>query len=134
MSRILIGILYLVSVSFLITLFFYYLLRSTGPWGSFWTFFIIILLAVFATEVWIGPVGPFFHDRIYWIPPLAVGVLIALLLAASTPGSKKRNKLKLQDREIAEKERTKIAMGTFFWFLLMVLLVFIVVGFYNNFS
>ena len=134
MSEVLVGILYLVAVSFLITLFFYFLLRVRGPWGSFWAFFVIVLLAVFAADIWVGPVGPFFYNRVYWVPPLAVGLLIALLLAATTPNPKTRSELKIKSREQTEKEKTRFALGTFFWFLFLILLVFIVIGFYNNFS
>ena len=126
MNELLGGIIYLVLIAFLISLFFNFLLRVRGPWGSFWAFFTIILLAVFTADIWVTPVGPYFGNT-YWVPPLAVGLLIALLLAATTPGPKTRSELEAQKKRERE-EPAVIAFGTFFWFLLVFLLVLIIVG------
>lgn len=128
MNVIVLGILYLVSVAFLISLFFRFLLKTKGPWGNFWAFFIIILLAVFAADAWIGPVGPYIYDEIYWVPPLAVGLLVALLLAATAPSPKAREKLKLHKEDLAEDQDTAVVFGTFFWFLLVAMVFLIVLG------
>jgi hypothetical protein len=125
MENIFWGILYLVLISFLITLFFSFLLRVRGPWGSFWAFFIIILLAVFAADIWVTPVGPYYGD-IHWVPPLAAGLLIALLLAATTPSPKTRSELKAKKK--AGEEPSAVALGTFFWFLVVFLLIIIIAG------
>lgn len=132
MNGLLLGILYLVSIAFIITLFFTLLLRRSGPWGSFWSFFIIILLAVFAADFWVGPVGPYFYEGIYWVPPLAVGLLIALFLAATTPGPKTRSELEVEKKEIAEEQKAGVALGTFFWVLFVFMLVLVVIGLFNN--
>ncbi len=120
------GILYLVVISFLITLFFRFLLRVGGPWGSFWAFFIIILLAVFAADIWISPVGPYFAD-IYWVPPIAAGLIIALLLAATTPSPVARDEMEA-DKKASTQKAAAIALGTFFWFLLVFLIILIIIG------
>ena len=125
------GILYLVALAFLITLFFSLLLRKKGPWGSFWAFFVIVLLAVFAADVWVGPVGPYIYNEIYWVPPLAVGLVIALLLAATTPSPKTRSEIELEKKEMAD-QKTAVTLGTFFWFLFITMLIFIIIGFFNN--
>ncbi len=132
MNGLLLGILYLVSIAFIITLFFSLFLRQKGPWGSFWAFFIIVLLAVFAADFWIGPTGPYFYEGIYWVPPLAVGLLIALLLAATTPGRKTRSELEIEKEEIVEEQKASVALGTFFWFLFVFMLVIVVIGLFNN--
>ena len=132
MSGFLFGVLYLVSIAFLITLVFTFLFKRTGPWGSFWTFFVIVLLGIMAADFWVGPVGPYFLSEIYWVPPLAVGLLIALLLAATTPSPKTRSELELQQKEIAKENKATAALGTFFWFLFIALVVLIVIGLFNN--
>ena len=132
MNGLLLGILYLVSVAFLITLFFTFLLQRRGPWGNFWAFFIIILLAVFAADFWVGPVGPYLYEGIYWVPPLAVGLLIALLLAATTPSPKTRSELEVEKKEIAEEQKATVALGAFFWFLFVFMLVLVIIGIFNN--
>jgi hypothetical protein len=132
MSSIFLGIVYLVSITFLITLFFSYFLKKRGPWGSFWAFFAIVLLAVFAADFWIAPVGPYFYDTVYWIPPLVVGLIIALLLAATTPNPKTKGELELQKDEIAKEQETTLALGTFFWFLFIFMLGIVIVGLFNS--
>lgn len=131
MNGLFLGIIYLVSVAMLITLFFTMLLKNKGPWGNFWSFFIVILLAVFAADVWIGPVGPYWFDEIYWVPPLAVGLIIALLLAATAPSPKTRNELGLEARKLEPEEKVPVVYGTFFWLLFLVMLILITVGFFQ---
>lgn len=133
MDGILIGILYLVSLAFIITFFFVFLLQNRGPWGNFWAFFVIILLAVFAADAWVGPTGPYFYDEIYWVPPLAVGLLFALLLAATTPSPKTRSELEIEKEKIAKEQNSTVALGTFFWFLVAVMLLVITVGLFNKY-
>ncbi len=120
------GVLYLMVIAFLITLFFRFLLRVSGPWGSFWAFFIIVLLGIFAADIWISPVGPYFAD-IYWVPPIAAGLVIALLLAATTPSPRARSEMD-EEREATKDEAAAVALGTFFWFLLIFLLMLIIIG------
>ncbi len=126
------GIVYLVSISFFITLFFTFLLKRRGPWGSFWAFFVIILLSVAVADTWVGPVGPVFFNHIYWVPPLTVGLLIALLLAATTPSPKTRSELELHRKEIKENKKTSITLGVFFWFLFTVMMILIIAGSISN--
>lgn len=124
------GIGYLLLISFLITLFFRFLLRVSGPWGSFWAFFIIILLAVFAADVWVSPVGPNFED-LYWVPPIAAGLLIALLLAATTPSPVIRSR-NGNDRKTHKEEAAALTLNTFFWFLVVFLVIVILAGIFIN--
>lgn len=124
------SILYFISIALIITIFFFFVLRVRGPWGSTWTFFLVILLAILAADVWINPIGPYFADT-YWLPPLAVGIFIAILLAATTPSPTMRNRVEQEKNEIAEENPGVIALGTFFWFLLIFLLVLVVLGYFK---
>jgi hypothetical protein len=125
------SLLFYVSLTFIIALIFVYGLRMRGPWGSFWIFFLIILLAMLAADLWIQPVGPFFRD-IYWLPPLAVGIMIALLLAATTPRPWEKTRLEQERAEEAQERSTSLALGAFFWVLLIFMLVIVIAGFLNN--
>ncbi|MFW5644702.1 MAG: hypothetical protein ACOCZL_02205 [Bacteroidota bacterium] len=124
------GLFYLISLALVITLFFTHILRIKGPWGSFWTFFLIILLAVVTGEAWVEPMGPYYKD-VYWLPPLAVGLVIALLLASTTPSPKTRSRI-AEKRKESDKKSSALALGTFFWFLLIFMLVLVVLGFFTN--
>lgn len=123
------SILYLVSVALLITLFFEYILSIRGPWGSFWSFFAVILLGVVAADLWVTPIGPFYMD-IYWIPPLISGLFIALILAAATPPTTRRRRSKIEKATNQPPERypEAVALGGLFWFLLLFMLMVVVVG------
>lgn len=127
------SLLYLISLAAILTFLFAKLLRVRGPWGSFWTFFSVTLLAVIAADLWIEPIGPYYGD-IYWLPPLVVGLIIAFLLAATSPPNKPIPRLKEPLNEMVEKQSTVIALGTFFWFLLILMLLLIVLGFLNSFK
>jgi hypothetical protein len=94
--------------------------------------FAVVLLAVFAADLWIGPVGPYFYESVYWIPPLVVGLLIAMLLAATSPSPKIRSELELQKDEFAKGQETKLALGTFFWFLFVIMLLIVIVGLFKS--
>jgi len=132
MNSLIIGILYLVTISFAITLFFTYFLKRRGPWGSFWASFVIILLSVFAADIWIGPAGPFIYENVYWVPPLIVGLLIALLLAATTPSPQIRSEIDIQKEEMKRRREIMLTTGTFFWFLFVIMLAVVIVGLLNN--
>lgn len=77
-------IIAIIVVALLITAVFSYGFRSRGPWGTFWTFFLVLLLGIWLVAIWIQPIGPVWY-RIAWVDLLFVGLLFALLLAASTP-------------------------------------------------
>lgn len=130
---ILFSLLYLTGIALILTIIFTKLLRIKGPWGSFWTFFSIVLLAILATDLWIAPVGPYYED-IYWLPPLVVGVIIAILLAAtSPPHERKLTKAKEPFYQVVKDEHPGvIALGVFFWFLMFLMLVIVIAGYVSN--
>lgn len=125
---ILLGLFYLTGLAAIITFIFRKFLSARGPWGSFWTFFTIVLLAVLASDLWIGPIGPYYAD-VYWLPPLIVGVLIAFLLSATTPPGKPLTRNEKLSGEKLEGQETAVVIGNFFWFLLVLMLILVVLGF-----
>lgn len=124
------GLIYLFFITLLLTLFFGYGLRVRGPWGSSWTFFIVILLGVMAADLWIEPIGPYYKD-VFWFPPLAVGLFLALLLAAATPRQRTRHKIELKTNEPPEDRALALAVGGFFWLLFALMLIVIILGVYR---
>ncbi|NJK86434.1 MAG: hypothetical protein HC906_11165 [Bacteroidales bacterium] len=42
------------------------------------------VFSIWLADLWITPFGPYWNN-IYWFPPLMVGILVALILAAATP-------------------------------------------------
>lgn len=100
---------------------FYFLFKSTGPWGSFWIFFLVLMLAGLAAEAWITPIGPVYWD-IAWGPVLFVILLFALLMVAAAPprpggGIYRPEKMEGMDGP----DTAIIALSIFFWVFLLFL-------------
>jgi len=125
------GIVYSASIAVLITLFFVYALKVRGPWGNLWTFFIVIMLAALAADLWLAPIGPNYRE-IYWIPPIITALLVASLLAASSPPRKPRNKIEQASEDYAETKTRAIALGAFFWFVVVFMLILVLIGLFAN--
>ncbi|HSJ66658.1 MAG TPA: hypothetical protein VK921_03235 [Anditalea sp.] len=123
-----------VIVAVIISSIFYFAVDLRGPWGSFWTFFIIVLLSVWAASLWIVPFG-YIYWEIAWIPLFFIGLVIAFLLAAltSTPPRWRRT-AKGSDIVNAdnEPEQTFAAIGLMFWLFIGLMLVAIIVGYASD--
>lgn len=111
--------------------FFYYIFKYTGPWGSFWSFLLVLILAGFAASVWIEPFGPVLYD-VSWAPILVVILIFALLLAATSP--KKATRYKVNEKIIGkeEKDSQPLALSVVFWLFLIVLLTVALMGVFRN--
>jgi hypothetical protein len=112
-----------VLTAFFVGILFYYVFKSSGPWGTFWSFLVILILVGLASAAWITPVGPAIWG-FAWLPTLLVILIAALLLAAATPTPhRRRRELNLEkEPEPSEEETAAIAIGGFFWILLLILL------------
>jgi len=109
---------------------FYYVFRVSGPWGTFWSFLLVLILATLAVTAWITPFGPAFRD-VAWLPILLVIIFFALLLAAATPPSGRR----VPYRRSTETEPSDVAgtgavavFGMFFFILVFLLAAAALVG------
>lgn len=137
---ILAGIIATVFVAILISSLFYYAFNARGPWGSFWTFFLVILLVIWATSLWMRPIGPLFWG-IAWIPLFFVGLLFALLLASlSSPHDRRGDKrsemideeMPVDRAEVGRRQdlnRTAATVSGLFWAFMIILLLIILLGY-----
>ena len=120
-----------VVVALLFTLLFV-LSGSRGPWDSAWTLFLVLFLALWATGLFINPLGPVYWG-IAWVPLISVGLLLAILFMAVTP-SRRRRRLKdskiveVKNPEDADTALAGITLGLFFWLLILLFLVAIIIG------
>ncbi len=122
-------ILLIVLAAILVSVLFFYALRTRGPWGSFWSFLLILTLAGIAAEAWLNPIGPVAFGMA-WIPVLFVIVIFGLLLGAASPKAKKGKSHTLENNDgLTRQETTALALGAFFWLLVVVLLGIIVWSF-----
>ncbi|MFO7978558.1 MAG: hypothetical protein R6U64_07845 [Bacteroidales bacterium] len=122
-------ILLVILAAFVIGSLFYYLLRLSGPWGSFWSFILILILAGLAAAAWISPVGPVYYD-IAWFPVLFTILLFAILMAAATPSRRERSRTTATQRSVEDTEGglAFVALSAFFWIFLLFLLIAAVWG------
>ncbi|MFP4289831.1 MAG: hypothetical protein ACOC2E_04820 [Bacteroidota bacterium] len=124
-------ILFTVLLAVVIGIFFYYVFKYTGPWGSFWTFLLILILAGLAAGRWIEPIGPVFYD-VAWVPVLFVILLFALLMAAVTPTEPRQRYVTPAEKEEIEREEAPVlALGVVFWVFFLFLLVVTIAGFFR---
>jgi hypothetical protein len=128
----LLEILFTVILAIVIGLLFYYVFRVSGPWGSFWTFLLVLILGGLAASAWIAPVGPVYYE-VAWIPILLIILIFALFLAAATPPGARRHPYKTAAEEELEPNNLAstgavAAFGIFFFLLIIFLLVVAVIG------
>lgn len=100
---------------------------GSGPAVFF--LFLIIFLVAWAGGAWMEPFGPVLWGG-YWLPFLLIGLFVALILAAVTPGEPRRRRaasgLPSEMERAARQEETAagaVLFGVFFWVLLIVALI-----------
>ena len=129
-------VLFVLFVAVILTAVFGAGLRRTGPWTGWWWFFLIVLLGAGLAAVWARPIGPPLFGVTGWIPIIFLGFILALLLAAATPGTppqRRDERVQPADRVEAEREAaaataTVAVVGVFFWILLAVIPAAIIIG------
>ncbi len=119
------GFLFALIIALLFTSIFFFGFRNRGPWGTFWSFFLIIFLVVWGAAVWFTDLGPVWMD-IAWAPLLFIGLIMAAVLAAATPPER-------PERTIVEEPTTPPgasggAITVFFWLTVIVLGGLIIFG------
>jgi hypothetical protein len=131
-----------IGVALVLTILFV-MVGTRGPWGSAWTLFLVLFLAMWVTGLYVTPVGPVYWG-VAWVPIIFAGVLFSILLIAVMPDvGKSRRRLKNGKIESANRqsnlstansmEITSTTIGSFFWILIMLFTIAIIVGLTVNF-
>lgn len=115
------GILLTAFAAIIVSVLFYYVFKSTGPWESFWAFLLILVLAGLAAGLWITPVGPVMWG-VAWVPTIMVIIIFALLLGAASPPREKKAEQSGKYDEPAPRDRKAATIGALFWILLIFML------------
>lgn len=113
-------VLFTVLGALVIGSIFAFAFNIRGPWGSFWSFLLVLILAGLVAELWIEPIGPVFYN-FGWFSTLFVILLFALILAAATPPPPRRG-------ELPETETPTVVFTVFFWFMLVFFLIAIFIA------
>lgn len=103
--------------------------RRYGPWEGFVSFFLVLLLAAWAGALWMQPFGPPLLG-FYWLPVFALTLLIAVLLASTTPSSRYRPPSERPAGGAAQETAAERGLDAFFWVVLGLLLVMILTGYW----
>lgn len=117
-------------ITAIIASLFYYGLKKAGPWGSFWTFFLVLFLGISLVAIWVTPFGPTWYG-VAWFDLFIVGLLIALLLAASTPSTDKDRRRAYKQSDVVDGQTEAgpaTKLSAFFWVLLVLFVVMIGIG------
>ncbi|MFP4470216.1 MAG: hypothetical protein ACLFPE_06015 [Bacteroidales bacterium] len=101
-----------------IGLIFAFALNVRGPWGSFWTFLLVLVLAGLVAELWIPPVGPEYYG-FGWFTTLFFILLFAIILAAATPPRRRTPPTETEPGA----EAPAVALTVFFWIMLIFLFI-----------
>lgn len=111
-------------------------LGRRGPWGSAWTFFLVIFLALWIVSIYIRSVGPVYYG-IAWMPIIIAGTLLALLLAAAIPDANHWRDRNIRERKESPADSGEAALlpqtgaGRFFWILILLMIMAIIIGMTN---
>lgn len=126
------GLIATIIIAVLIGFFFYYVFRVSGPWGSLWTFLMVLILAGLAGSIWITPFGPQFYD-VAWLPVFFVVLFVALLLSAATPSGRDLEKIPPGNNAPDMRQSPVIyaVLGVFFYLLVFLLLFAILYGLFR---
>lgn len=117
-------------IAVILAAIFFYGFKRPGPWGSFWSFLLILILSMLLFTVWTEPYGPVYRG-IGWIDLLIIGLLFALLLAAASPPPKTGSDVSEEEILPATEPRKipdRIAVSGFFWILILLFIVLIIFG------
>ncbi len=107
---------------------FFFVFKAAGPWGSFWIFILVLILAGWAAAAWVRPIGPVYWN-ISWIPVLFVIILFALFLAALTPTRRESEIIeKTHEREPHTEDAAAFTLSFFFWAFIIFLFAAVIGG------
>jgi len=103
--------------------------RGLGPWSGLLFFSLLLFFASWAGSLWIGPVGPA-SGGFHWLPPVIVGLIVAMLLAAATPRhAKPSDRIPEKPAKLEQAEAVGIVFGAMFWMSLVLLLALVFLGY-----
>lgn len=125
------GLIAALLIALVLTFISVFFLRRKGPWGSAWTFFLVLFLALWAVSIYIAPAGPIYYG-VAWAPLLIAGILLAVLLIASMPDANHWRDENIRTTEAqAQPYDRPTAIGRFFWTLIILLAIAIMIGMIN---
>jgi hypothetical protein len=120
-------------IALVLTITSVFFLGKRGPWGSIWTFFLVLFLTLWTVSIYVAPIGPVYWG-VAWIPVVLAGIIVTALLIAAMPHNEKG----YNEREVDvagvrnEPDRSSThGAGKFFWVLIILFVAAIIIGMVN---
>lgn len=120
-------------IALILTVAAVFFVGRRGPWGSLWTFFLVLFLALWTVSIYVVPIGPVYWG-IAWIPLAVAGIIVTILLIAAMPHahhSRDEVSITATSKEGGKTDLPHTPVGRFFWALIILLVIAIVVGMVN---
>jgi hypothetical protein len=117
-------------VSLILTVVSVFFLGKRGPWGTLWTFFLVLFLTLCVVSIYIAPIGPVYWN-VAWIPITIAGIIVTILLIAAMPHTGQRPTSTGTSEPVAKSGPYATPVGRFFWLLIILFFIAIMVGMLN---
>jgi hypothetical protein len=128
------GLVAAALVSLILSVVSVFFLGRKGPWGSIWTFFLMLFLALGTVSIYITPIGPVYWG-VAWIPITIAGILITILFIAAMPhtnyGNAQGHDTKNVTEPVTKSDVPATPVGRIFWVLVVLFVIAIMVGMMN---
>ena len=119
-------------IALVLTVASVFFLGRKGPWGSMWTFFLVLFLTLSTVSIYVAPIGPVYWG-IAWIPIVVAGIIVTLLLMAAMPHPVHKDARGDSDASevYAKPDFPVTPVGRFFWVLVILFVIAIIIGMAN---
>ncbi len=123
------GLVAALLISSFLTIIAVFLLRRKGPWGSAWTLFLVVFLALWAVSIYLAPVGPVYYG-VAWAPLLIAGIILTLVLLVAMPGANEWRDESMEAKRPA-KQGKQAKASRLFWVVIILLAIAVMIGVFN---
>ncbi|HYF67409.1 MAG TPA: hypothetical protein VD884_04700 [Ohtaekwangia sp.] len=129
------GFLAALTIALLLTILSVFVFKRSGPWGTAWSFFLVLFLGLWALSLYVRAIGPVYWG-VSWLPIVFGGIMLSILLIAVMPDASHLrddvNREKKAGRPTDIRPDLPIPKaGRFFWILIILFVIAILIGMVN---
>lgn len=120
-------------IALILTITSVFFLGKRGPWGSIWTFFLVLFLTLWTVSIYVAPIGPVYWG-IAWIPLAIAGLIVTALLIAAMPHADyapDESDVNIAGTNGQSNRSSSRGAGKFFWVLIILFVMAIMIGMVN---
>lgn len=129
------GFLAALTIALLLTVIAVFVFKRSGPWGTAWSFFLVLFLGLWALSLYVRAVGPVYWG-VAWLPIVFGGIMLSILLIAVVPDANHLRDNVIRERNTGRPTDTRADLtvpkaGRFFWILILLFIIAILIGMVN---